>query len=213
MNSSTTQQGKALVLHAVAAVWVLLALSGCGSDAADAGGETSPGVGTSSSAASATNDADVHFAQSMVPHLDQAVQMSIMLLAKPGVDPDVKAVAKQIKATQEPHIDTLNQWLEAWGRPFGSDDGSEDVEEGGTNHHSGNGLMSPGQMESLGIADAADGRRLFLEGMIKHHYGAVAMAETEIKNGQHPEAVELARSIVTDQNHEITTMHDLLTGR
>jgi uncharacterized protein (DUF305 family) len=68
---------------------VLLVLSGCGSDALDAASENSSRLGTSSSAASATpaaNQADVHFAQQMVPHLDQAVQMSIMLLAKPGVD-------------------------------------------------------------------------------------------------------------------------------
>jgi uncharacterized protein (DUF305 family) len=126
----------------------------------------------------------------------------------------VKTVAAQIQATQEPHINTLNQWLEAWGRPFGSDDGSQAAEEeGGANHHSGNGLMSLGQMDSLDIANAATAQTLFLEGMIKHHQGAVTMADAQIKDGQHPDAVRFAQNIVTGHKREITTLQDLLAER
>jgi uncharacterized protein YceK len=59
MSRSTTRRRRALVFRAVAAVTVLLVLSGCGSDALDVARENGPTNGTSSSAASATaNDAE-----------------------------------------------------------------------------------------------------------------------------------------------------------
>ena len=75
---------------------------------------------TSSSAAGAAfNDADVHFTESMIPHHDQAVEMSKMVLAKRGVNSEVRTLAQQIQAVQEPQIGHMNQWMEAWGHPAG----------------------------------------------------------------------------------------------
>ena len=53
--------------------------------------------------------------------------------------------------------------------------------------------------------------RLFLTGMVKHHQGAITMAEQELANGQNPDAKKLAQAIITAQKAEIDTMNQLLT--
>lgn len=213
MNKST-KRTRALVRQAPAAAVAVVALwvlSGCGNAIPNTDSGSLTPAGTSSSAAAGVNEADVQFAQRMSPHLDQAVQMSTLLLAKKGVNAEVSVLAKQIKATEEPHIATFDRWLTAWGRPFGSSNGNETDSQSAANHHAGNGLMTPLEMQDLDMADADTGQKLFLEGMIRHHQGAVEMAEAEIKDGMHPDAVQLARKLVTDHHAEITTLQDLLS--
>ena len=74
------------------------------------------------------------------------------------------------------------------------------------------GMMSPEQMQQLRDAQGAEASRLFLTQMIEHHRGAIAMAKTEIQDGQSPEAIALARQIVTDQESEIARMQQLLNN-
>ena len=57
-----------------------------------------------------------------------------------------------------------------------------------------------------------DAAKLFLTQMISHHEGAITMAQTEIKDGQYPSAVEMARAIVTAQQREIDTMNGILAS-
>lgn len=188
---------------AATAVLGALTLAGC----SDSGSGTSatPGAGASSAASPSVtstatfNDADVMFAQMMIPHHQQAVQMSDMLLAKQGVDADVASLARQIKAEQQPEITTMQGWLSAWGRPAS---GGMDMGGGGG--------MSPSQMDALDKADGPTGQKLYLQGMVKHHQGAIAMAQDEVAAGQDPDAVALARSIVSSQQAEITTMNGML---
>ena len=82
------------------------------------------------------NDADVMFAQMMIPHHQQAVEMSDLILDKSGIDPEVKALAEQIKGAQQPEIDTMNGWLKAWDATM--------PDHGGMDHGSDNGgMMTP----------------------------------------------------------------------
>ena len=67
--------------------------------------------------AQAHNDADVMFAQGMIPHHQQAIEMSDMLLSKQGIDPGVVSLANQIKAAQGPEIEQMQGWLTQWGQP------------------------------------------------------------------------------------------------
>jgi uncharacterized protein (DUF305 family) len=90
----------ALVPTALAAA---ITLVGCSAEGSGSGrGDSSPPPGASSSAVKASehNDADVIFVQTMIPHHEQAVDMTDMLLGKSGVSPEVEALAKQIKAAQ-----------------------------------------------------------------------------------------------------------------
>src|SRR5699024_283157 len=116
---------KALATAATAALLV----SGC-SDGSD---DSQSGQTASSSQASAQfNDADVTYAEGMIMHHQQAVEMSDIILDKSGVDPDVVEMAKQIKQAQGPEIKEMRTWLEDWGQDdsghegHGGDSGSGD---------------------------------------------------------------------------------------
>ena len=141
----------------------------------------------------------------MIPHHQQAIDMSDMILAKEGVHPEVTALAEQIKAAQQPEIDTMNRWLRAWGRDMDASGG-----DGGGHHGGEGGIMTEEQMRQLDHARGRDGQRLFLEGMIQHHQGAIQMAETEIEDGNNEEATNLAKQIAETQQQEIETMQALL---
>ena len=65
-------------------------------------------------------------------------------------------------------------------------------------------------MQALDFADGPAAQKLFLEGMIKHHEGAVAIAETETASGRYPDAVKLAKEIIATQQTEIATMQQIL---
>ena len=141
----------------------------------------------------------------MIPHQQQAIDMSDLILAKENVHPEVTTLAEQIKAAQQPEIDTMNRWLRAWGRDMDAGGG-----DGGGHHGGEGGIMTEEQMRQLDHARGRDGQRLFLEGMIQHHQGAIQMAETEIEDGNNEEATNLAKQIAETQQQEIETMQELL---
>ena len=129
--------------------------------------------------------------------------MSDMLLGKHGIDPPVVQLANQIKAAQGPEIQQMQGWLTQWGSPAMPLMSGHDMP-------SMQGMMSEQDMTGLKDAQGVDASKLFLTQMIAHHEGAITMAQTEIKDGQYPAAVELAHAIVTTQQQEIDTMKSIL---
>lgn len=184
------------------------ALAGCtaGSSGEDSGMGNMPGMNRSTSstdvATSDHNQADVTFAMAMVPHHQQAIEMSDTFLAKQGVDARVTELAQKIKAAQQPEIDTMNGWLNTWGQK--SDMGGMDM--------GGDGMMSQQDMDALKNASGADASKLFLSQMIQHHQGAITMATTETEQGKATDAVAMAKKIAAAQTAEITTMKQLLAS-
>ncbi|WP_265521592.1 DUF305 domain-containing protein [Oerskovia flava] len=164
----------------------------------------------------AFNHADVMFAQMMIPHHEQAIDMSDLILAKDGIDPQITDLATQIKAAQGPEIEQLTAWLDEWDAPGPDSMGPGDMDHGDMGGDMGggmmDGMMSEEDMQALESAEGADAGRLFLEQMIVHHEGAIVMAQTEIDAGVHEGVVELSRSIVDSQTAEIQTMQDLLAA-
>ena len=67
-------------------------------------------------------------------------------------------------------------------------------------------------MDALKNAQGVEASKLFLTGMIKHHQGALTMAQDEVKNGQFPDAVAMAKSILESQQKEIDTMNQILNS-
>jgi uncharacterized protein (DUF305 family) len=200
----------ALAASAVAAV---TALAGCGNnDMAGMPGMDQPTGQTASAAPSAAgtpaagphNQADVMFAQQMIPHHQQAIEMSDMILAKDDINPDVTALAEQIKAAQAPEIAQMTGWLTGWGQGASPSMPMD--------HDMGGGMMNQADMDALQQASGDEAAKLFLQGMITHHKGAIDMAKMQLANGQNGDAKQLAQQIVDSQQAEITTMQQLLAG-
>lgn len=199
------------------AVALSLGLAGCGSSMEDhdmgsmatPAASSSPTAGAAASgtpAAGPHNDADVMFATMMIPHHLQAIEMSDLLLAKSGVDPKVTDLATRIKAAQGPEVDQMNGWLAGWGANPSTGG------MGGMDHGKDDGMMSQADMDALETADGEQAAKLFLTGMVKHHQGAVQMAQTELEQGSNPDGKLLAQTIITAQNTEIAEMNKLLAG-
>ena len=72
------------------------------------------------------------------------------------------------------------------------------------------GMMSPADMQALQNAQGVEASKLFLTQMIRHHQGAIAMAQNEVNNGQFSDAIALAKSITSSQQKEIDTMNEIL---
>ncbi|TFD51272.1 DUF305 domain-containing protein [Cryobacterium sp. Hh11] len=189
-------------LYAAVALAATLTLSSC------AGG--SPATDSADPSASQTtaafNSADVTFAQMMIPHHEQAVQMSDDLLAKDGIDESVIDLATEIKAAQEPEITQLKDWLTAWGEDENGMSGMGGMGGGS------DGMMSDDDMMALQDASGVEASTLFLEQMTVHHEGAVAMAQLEIDDGENADAQAMAANIVKTQTAEIDEMAKLLAS-
>jgi uncharacterized protein (DUF305 family) len=189
---------------ASAALAIALVLAGC-SNAGMAGMDHGTGADPSAEAVDTTfNAADEAFVTGMIPHHEQALSMAAMVLDKEGVDPRVVALAERILAAQQPEIDLMNSWLEAWGV-------DPDMGEMEGMDHSGAGLMSDDDMAALEAATGPEASRLFLEQMVQHHTGAIEMAQQELDNGENADALDLAQTIIDAQTAEIDEMQELLS--
>ncbi|MGC5016966.1 DUF305 domain-containing protein [Micromonospora sp. DT47] len=198
-----------------------LSLAACGSD--DHGSTSGMGHGMSSSPSTATtggsaaagNGADVMFAQMMIPHHQQAVQMAELADTR-AADPEVRQLAGQIKAAQAPEIATMSGWLTAWGKPapMASASGGMPGMTGGSGmpemDHGMPGMVSAADMDKLEAASGKDFDKHFLTMMIAHHQGAITMAEDEVTRGANTDAKALAQRIITAQQAEIATMNKIL---
>ncbi|MDQ0663118.1 uncharacterized protein (DUF305 family) [Arthrobacter ulcerisalmonis] len=147
------------------------------------------------------NQADIMFAQMMIPHHAQAVEMSGIILAKPDMPAEVAALASKIKAAQAPEIEQMTGWLTGWNVPTMMSDHTG---------HGMSGMVDDDGIDKLKSATGTEAARLFLEQMIGHHEGAIDMAQQEISAGKFPDAVKLGRDIVDAQQAEITQMKQLL---
>ncbi len=167
---------KRLVLALVS----LLILTGCATSSENSNG--------------AFSSQDIMFAEMMIPHHEQAIEMSDLAFAN-TTNPDVLALAEQIRAAQEPEIELMKSW--------------PGVDLGGHAGHTMMGMLDENEMEMLRVTTGADFDRLFLEGMIKHHEGAIDMAEM-INDSRNPEVAKLGKAIIESQSSEIAAMKALL---
>ena len=186
-----------------AAAAVVLALSACGSgDDASHGSMSGMGgtpAATSPSVVATGASGDVAFAQMMIPHHEQAVEMATLALEHDTASEDVKALARQIEAAQDPEIQTMKQWLSQWGATTSA-----------PMDHGSDGMMTQEQMKSLMSASGAEFNRMWLTMMIAHHEGAVAMAQDVLATTDNADVKELATAIVEAQQKEIATMQGML---
>lgn len=191
----------------VATLTAALALAGCtinlgNTDSDDNGMMNGNGMMGNHSSANPTNrsgysGADIMFAQMMIPHHQQAVLMSNLAL-KTSSNPDIIVLAKDIKAAQQPEISQMKGWLNKVGAPL---DMGHTMGMGG--------MLTDGEIATLSAATGTAFDRLFLQGMIAHHQGAIHMAQMVIDSGN-TEAAALGKAIIDSQTKQITYMQGLL---
>lgn len=160
--------------------------------------------GTSSATTGSSSDAarqgDVMFAQMMIPHHEQAIEMADIALSKSSASSEVDALATEIKKAQDPEITTMREWLTSWGAPTSAPTGMDH----------GSGMMSETDMEELKSAEGKSFDQMWITMMISHHKGAVSMAEQVLTTTENPEVEQMAKAIIKAQKSEIATMEDLL---
>lgn len=182
-------------IGAAAALLAGLALSGCSMNSA----MNNPPAANSQNSATDFSGADIMFAQMMIPHHQQAVDMGTLAETRAS-SPEVKALAATIKAEQAPEISQMEGWLEASGA---SSDMGHDMAMGG--------MLSDDEFKALENATGAEFDKLFLQGMIAHHEGAIDMAQM-IVDSNNTEAKALAAAIISSQTEQIDYMQGLLAN-
>ncbi len=138
--------------------------------------------------------ADISFAEEMIPHHEQAVLMSDIALTNSSSD-EILALARDIKAAQAPEIEQMSSW--------------EGVRVSTHMGHMMDGMLSDEQIQQLRDSEGVAFDRLFLEGMILHHQGAIKMAQKVI-DSKSKKVSNLAAAIIDAQEKEIVFMQELI---
>jgi uncharacterized protein (DUF305 family) len=136
---------------------------------------------------------DAIFIDSMIVHHEGAIEMARQALEQ-AEQPEIKAMAEAIIEGQQAEIDQMQGWRTAWF----PDQATVDV-----------GDMDMGPMEVSDDAGKPFDQR-FIEAMIPHHEGALAMAKDVLQNAERSEVKELAQTIITAQEAEIAQMKQWL---
>lgn len=162
--------------------------------------------------------ADVLFMQHMIVHHAQAVEM-VELMQTRASGTAVRRLGARIAASQAAEIDLMRTWLTDRGQPTAMPD-----MHAGHHGHAGHepdpdvavmpGMLSPSRMTALAAATGPAFDRLFIEGMIQHHQGALDMVDglqADPEAAEDPTLSDFASSVVADQSAEILRMQSILS--
>lgn len=191
-------------------VSAVFALAACGGGDDSGSAASSPSVSAETSA-DAHNAQDVSFAQGMIPHHQQAIEMAELADGR-AASPQVKDLAARVEKAQGPEISTMTGWLKTWDEKVpesmpGMDHSGMEGMEGMDGMA---GMMDSADMDKLKKASGKEFDSMFLTMMVEHHEGAVEMATTEKAKGEYKDATAMAGDIITAQNAEISEMKKLL---
>lgn len=166
--------------------------------------------------------ADIRFMQHMMHHHDQALVMTALVPQRTTRD-DLRRMAQRIDISQRDEMELMRAWLAARGAAVPASSAAH----GHDRHaqHAGAatadmsasmpGMLTPAQLDRLRAARGVEFERLFLEGMIQHHEGALEMVATLFRTpgaGQDPELFRFASDVDADQRAEIARMRQLLAA-
>jgi uncharacterized protein (DUF305 family) len=191
------------ITAALAGAAAIVALSSCSATTKE---DRSAQTSAASATQAAHNTDDVMFAQMMIPHHQQAVELAALVPDR-STNPAVIKLASTISAQQQPEIDAMRASLKQWGvnpdeMPHGSGHAGMTMQ----------GMVDDATIIKLEALKGSEFDALWLKSMIGHHQGAIAMADVEIKDGSNPEMITLAKNIVSAQQAEIDQMNTMLAG-
>ena len=180
-------------LTVIAALLATLVLSACGGHATATGRE-----------------GDIAFAQNMIPHHEQALELSALALAG-DASAEVTALAEEIQAAQDPEIILMRKWLRDWNAEELPHSGGPGDESDGHEHDM-PGMATGEQLLALAEAKGKEFDALWLDLMVAHHEGAIEMAEQVAGTTEDLEVRALADAIISAQTQEIDRMQELRAG-
>jgi uncharacterized protein (DUF305 family) len=212
MSARTAARARRATATALLLTLATATLTACGDNASD----DAPAAERTAANGDVHNAADVEFATEMIRHHADALVMVDMTQGR-DLSPELARLTEDVRAAQAPEIETMVDWLTAWGEEVpetsrdhvNSHDGSHGEGDGEGSGMDGMG-MDPDDLAMLEDAEGAAFESMWLEMMIEHHEGAVEMAEAEQADGLFADAVALAESIESSQGAEIELMEDLL---
>jgi uncharacterized protein (DUF305 family) len=163
------------------------------------------------------SDADVDFMAGMIPHHAQAVIMAGWAPTH-GARQDVAILCERIVVGQRDEIAMMQSWLRDRGLEVPDATSTRHKMKMGDTVHE---MLMPGMLtdEEMAALDKARGPefdRLFLQGMIKHHQGAIDMVDVLFKSygaAQDEVVFKFASDVYADQGIEIERMHEMLGDR
>jgi uncharacterized protein (DUF305 family) len=157
--------------------------------------------------------ADVEFMQGMIMHHAQAIEMTAMIASR-SENKDLRLLGARISASQADEIKFMKRWLAARGQPTSmAMPGMPDMDRSGRPMTLMPGMLTAEQMDALRKAKSGEFDRLFLEGMIQHHGGALTMVKDLFNTagaGQDAELFAFATDVDTGQRAEIRIMQSML---
>lgn len=196
----------ARVLAVLAAIAAAVFLSSCSSPASD--GHTDQDRADEpviTGQPAGYNADDIAFATNMIPHHQQAVELSALVPDRSD-NAELIALSEQISGAQQPEIETMKVFLVQWKE---NPDTATDHEGHGATMQ---GMVDEATMTKLESLSGAEFDTLWLESMISHHQGAIEMARAEIAHGENVDAKRLAQTIIDTQQAEIDRMNRMLGG-
>ena len=192
----------ARIVAGIAALATAVVVSSC-TKGDDHAAHASSTATTTTAQVAVHNAHDVTFAQMMIPHHQQAVELSALVPDR-STNPAVVKLATTISGEQQPEIDAMKALLVQW-----------EVDPGAAGDHSGmpmDGMVDDATMAKLKSLKGAEFDTLWLQSMIGHHQGAIEMAGAEVAAGQNPDMISMAQNIVSAQQAEIDQMKKMLGG-
>lgn len=140
---------------------------------------------------------DEQFLDTMAKHHEEAVKMAELVDSRSAHD-QLKQMAKKTIEDQGAEIAQLREWKSQWFPNKGS---AVNMKLPGMMQS-----MKGMSMEKLQSSQGDDFDVMFLDMMIRHHRGALAMAQDAIKKARHPEIVAFSKKVIAQQQEEISTM-------
>ncbi|MFF2485766.1 DUF305 domain-containing protein [Microbacterium sp. NPDC058062] len=165
------------------------------------------------------------YIEGMIPHHEQALELSGLVLEATGVRERTRALAEFILADQTAEIDTMRAWQTAWRGAIPADGAAAGHQGHGAaqaaagaiptgcsehGHAEMKGMATAEQLAALAAADSAAADRMFLELMIAHHVGALEMAESAVREGSNAFVRNSGKHVLVEQEREIAAMTALL---
>jgi uncharacterized protein (DUF305 family) len=160
---------------------------------------------------------DVEFMQGMIMHHAQAVEMTALINAR-SQNNELRLLGARISHSQSEEMNFMKRWLEVRGEPP-----TMEMRPMPSGHVHGNmpsadqmlmpGMLTSKQMEALKKAKGKEFDRLFLEGMIQHHEGALVMVQDLFDTagaGQDANLFNFATDVDSGQRAEIRIMKTML---